>query len=163
MRRPVLPGDFRGVLRNHGLARRLLSSAMAMNRSVPLSHVDTALLERSGEVQVVGSSIDDFAFADTVLVQGAPLEVMPASHRSPPSERAPFSQRAGAPFREAWEEANQLWSATAETDRRAPVGRRLRTFFSFFEWQRDDVLRATWIALAMLVLIATVTAVALTR
>lgn len=136
-----------------------------MNRPVPLSHVDPARMERSGEVQVVGGSIDDFAFADTVLVQGAALEVMPASHRSPPpaSERAPFSQRAGAPFREAWEEANQLWSATAESDRTAPVGRRLRTFFSFFEWQRDDVLRATWIALAMLVVIATVTTVALSR
>lgn len=151
-------------MRNHALACRLLRSVVAMNRPVPLSHVGPALMERSGEVQVVGGSVDDFAFADTVLVQGAALDMMPASHRSPPSsERAPFSQRAGAPFREAWEEANQLWSATAESDQQAPVGRRLRTFFSFFEWQRDDVLRATWIAIAMLVLIATVTAVALTR
>lgn len=75
-------------------------------------------------------------------------------------------------------EMTELWSATAclehvhdgqgaivhEDDplaRAATVGRRLRRFFSFFEWDRADVLRAAWIGLLVFVLVATAGAFAL--
>jgi hypothetical protein len=75
-------------------------------------------------------------------------------------------------------EMNELWSATAclehvhdgaglvvqEEDpflRAATVGRRVRTFFSFFEWDRADLLRAAWIGVAVFVLAATAGALAL--
>ena len=75
-------------------------------------------------------------------------------------------------------EMNALWSATAclehvhdghgaivrEEDpfaRAATVGRRVRTFFSFFEWDRADLLRAAWIGLVVVVAAATVGAFAL--
>lgn len=70
-------------------------------------------------------------------------------------------------------EMNELWSATAclehvhdgqgavvyEEDpflRAATVGRRVRTLFSFFEWDRADLLRAAWIGLVVFVLAAMV-------
>ena len=78
-------------------------------------------------------------------------------------------------------EMTELWSATACLEHAHPrhdgvgaivheddpfsraktVGRRVRTFFSFFEWDRADVLRATWIGLLVFVLVATVGAFAL--
>ncbi|MBN9168183.1 MAG: hypothetical protein BGO98_39095 [Myxococcales bacterium 68-20] len=75
-------------------------------------------------------------------------------------------------------EMNALWSATAclehvhdgqgaivhEEDplaRAATVGRRVRTFFSFFEWDRADLLRAAWIGLVVFVIAATAGAFAL--
>ena len=76
-------------------------------------------------------------------------------------------------------EMNELWSATAfehvqegqsalvhEEDplaRARAVGRRVRTFFSFFEWDRADLLRAAWMGLLVFVLVATVGAFALQR
>lgn len=172
------------------MACSLLDGLIAMPRRPPAPHAAAPVLERSGEVSLVSGeiSLEDFAFADTVMVPDLPLDVMPASHRNPelPYEmyaeppppvslrRAQAKADLGAHLRLAWarmedgvkssrEEMNLLWDATAETDARAPVGRRLRTFFSFFEWQRDDVLRAAWIGFAMLVVLATLAAVALTR
>jgi hypothetical protein len=76
------------------------------------------------------------------------------------------------------EELNQLWTATACLEeihdgngvvirdedpfvRAATVGRRVRRLFSFFEWDRADLLRAAWIGLAVFVLVATVGAICL--
>lgn len=78
-------------------------------------------------------------------------------------------------LRASREEMNALWSATAEDPRYAAtaaydedplaraalVGRRVRTFFSFFEWDRADLLRAAWIGLVVFVLVATAGAFAL--
>lgn len=75
-------------------------------------------------------------------------------------------------------EMTELWGATACLEhvhdgqgaivrdedpiaRAATVGRRVRRFFSFFEWDRADVLRAAWIGLLVFVLVATVGAFAL--
>jgi len=60
-------------------------------------------------------------------------------------------------------EMSLLWSATAslEEGRAVTVGRRLQMLFSFFEWDRADVLRAAWIGLAVFVLAATVGAIML--
>lgn len=75
-------------------------------------------------------------------------------------------------------EMNALWSATACLEhvhdgqgaivyeeaplaRAATVGRRVRTFFSFFEWDRGDLLRAAWIGLVVFVIAATAGAFAL--
>ena len=75
-------------------------------------------------------------------------------------------------------EMNELWSATASLEhlhdgqgaivyeedpltRARTVGRRVRTFFSFFEWDRADLLRAAWIGLLVFMLVATVGAFAL--
>jgi len=170
------------------MACSLLVGSIAMPRRQLAPHAVAPLLERSGEVSLVSGevSLEDFAFADTV--PDLPLDVMPASCGDPElpygmdeAPTPPMSFRRvqakadlGAHLRLAWarvehgvkssrEEMTLLWDATAETDARAPVGRRLRTFFSFFEWQRDDVLRAAWIGFAMLVVIATLAAVALTR
>ena len=63
-------------------------------------------------------------------------------------------------------EMTELWSATAcleHDEAPATVGRRVRTFISFFEWDRADLLRAAWIALVVFVLVATVGAFALQR
>lgn len=70
------------------------------------------------------------------------------------------------------EEMRLLWSATAEAEphslgsypeqalaRATTIGRRVRTMFSFFEWDRADILRATWIGLAVFVLAATLGAI----
>ena len=173
------------------MACSLLQGSIAMPRRQLAPHAAAPVLERSGEISLVSGeiSLEDFAFADTVMVPDLPLDVMPAGcseaeppyavHEEPPPPPASFrraqaSADLGEHLRLAWarmehgvkssrEEMNLLWDATAETDARAPVGRRLRTFFSFFEWQRDDVLRAAWIGFAMLVLLATLAAVALTR
>ncbi|MBX3200975.1 MAG: hypothetical protein KF850_38355 [Labilithrix sp.] len=70
------------------------------------------------------------------------------------------------------DEMNELWSATAEDPRiaradddplarAALVGRRMRTFFSFFEWDRADLLRAAWIGLVVFFVVATAGAFAL--
>lgn len=94
-----------------------------------------------------------------------------------------------APVRLAWrrlhqdvhasrEELRELWSATAcleETDddrsgvareadpfvRAAIVGRRVRAFWSLFEWDRADLIRAGWIGLLVFVLAATAGALVL--
>ena len=75
-------------------------------------------------------------------------------------------------------EMTELWSATASLEhvedgrgaavyeeaplaRAATMGRRVRAFFSFFEWDRADLLRAAWIGLLVFVLVATVGAFAL--
>jgi len=77
-------------------------------------------------------------------------------------------------------EMKDLWSATASLEhaqgaqgaivhdedplaRAAIVGRRVRTFLSFFEWDRADLLRAAWIGLVVFVVVATVGAFALQR
>lgn len=71
------------------------------------------------------------------------------------------------------EEMTLLWSATASLEqthdgqgavihendpflRAATVGRRVRTLWSFFEWDRTDLVRAAWIGLLVFVLAATV-------
>lgn len=67
-------------------------------------------------------------------------------------------------------EIHRLWRATATVDesqtpfaRPATIGRRLRTLFSFFEWDRGDVLRAAWIGLAVVAFAATAGAIVLQR
>ena len=109
------------------------STAMARHQLAPY-------LEQSGEVSLVSGevSLEDFAFADTVAVQDLPTEATPVSYRDP--------------------------YPTILDDVRLPARPgSLRAWLAFYEWQREDVLRAAWIGLAMLVLIATVSAVALTR
>lgn len=74
-------------------------------------------------------------------------------------------------LRASRDEMNELWSATAEDPRiardddplarAALVGRRMRTLFSFFEWDRADLLRAAWIGLVVFFLVATAGALAL--
>jgi hypothetical protein len=71
------------------------------------------------------------------------------------------------------EEMALLWSATGNLEhvhdgqgaivyeedplaRAATVGRRVRTLWSFFEWDRADLVRAAWIGLLVFVLAATV-------
>jgi hypothetical protein len=74
---------------------------------------------------------------------------------------------AWARFRHDVEDMHQLWDATASPDRvqdhsmATPSGfaRRVRTLFSFFEWDRADLLRAAWIGLAVLVFVATLGAI----
>jgi hypothetical protein len=75
-------------------------------------------------------------------------------------------------------EMNALWSATACLEhshdgrgaiiyeeaplaRAAIVGRRVRAFFSFFEWDRADLLRAAWLGFFVFVVAATAGAFAL--
>lgn len=75
-------------------------------------------------------------------------------------------------------EMSLLWSATASLEeshdgsgavvyeddpflRAATLSRRVRRLFSFFEWDRADVLRAAWIGLAVFVLAATIGAIVL--
>jgi hypothetical protein len=75
-------------------------------------------------------------------------------------------------------EMSLLWSATASLEeshdgsgavvydedpflRAATISRRVRRLFSFFEWDRADVLRAAWIGLAVFVLAATIGAIVL--
>jgi hypothetical protein len=76
-------------------------------------------------------------------------------------------------MKESRNEMRELWSATADLDelvpherayvqqedplvRAATIGRRLRALFSFFEWDRADLLRAAWIGLAVFFLAATI-------
>lgn len=120
--------------------------------------------------------------ASGILVAGQPLAVpltyMPqdvpvvAAPPAGPWERLRHGALA------AWEELKQLWSATACLEevhdangavirdpdpfvRAATVGRRVRRLFSFFEWDRADVLRAAWIGLAVFVLATTIGAICL--
>jgi hypothetical protein len=112
--------------------------------------------------------------------------VMPVAypHRiSAPRPELPMTARARmawAQMREGMrassEELHALWTATASVEqdqhrpiarhndtlaRAATVGRRVRTFFSFFEWDRADVFRAAWLGFFVFVLAATVGAFAL--
>lgn len=56
-------------------------------------------------------------------------------------------------------EMKELWHAThapeavEEPDPVVRLARRLRTFWSFFEWEKDDVVRAAWIGLAVFVIV----------
>jgi hypothetical protein len=58
-------------------------------------------------------------------------------------------------------EIKELWSATEtsdaamsgdEKDPLVRLARRVRTFWGFFEWDKDDVARAAWIGLAVFVI-----------
>jgi hypothetical protein len=73
-------------------------------------------------------------------------------------------------------EMKVLWTATedASDPRLAPSEEdpfvrlaghlsRMRTLWSFFEWDREDVMRAAWIGVAVFVVVATVGAFALQR
>lgn len=73
-------------------------------------------------------------------------------------------------------EMKELWSATYDDAEAARLAneedpfvrlagklRRLRTMFSFFEWDRADLMRAAWIGLAVLVVVVAVGAFALHR
>lgn len=89
------------------------------------------------------------------------------SSRPPPdaglvtSVRGAF-QRAKHTIDSSRGEMKELWSATETTDPAQtgddndPVvrlARRVRTFWSFFEWDKDDVARAAWIGLAVFVIV----------
>jgi hypothetical protein len=59
-------------------------------------------------------------------------------------------------------EMKELWSATEtsdhamngdEKDPLVRLARRVRTFWGFFEWDKDDVARAAWIGLAVFVIV----------
>ena len=94
-----------------------------------------------------GRAAPDLAFADTVFVDD--LEVPPASGviiddvtvDAPPGEAdlSPTSVRL-------------LWDATAE---QGSFGRRVQAMASCYAWDRADVLRGAWMALAVLVIVAT--------
>jgi hypothetical protein len=118
--------------------------------------------------------------ASSLIVAGEPV-VVPLTYVETPVVMAPPTGpwgrlRHGA--RAAWEELKQLWNATACLEevhdangavirdpdpfvRAATVGRRVRRLFSFFEWDRADVLRAAWIGLAVFVLATTIGAICL--
>jgi hypothetical protein len=105
-------------------------------------------------------------------VGAAALRVGPPTPRPRPHPIAP------GPWARMRAEMRDLWSATASLEeshdaqgsivyhgdpfvRAATVGRRVRTFFTFFEWDRADLLRAAWIGLAVFVVVATIGAVVL--
>ena len=115
------------------VACSLLRAHVAMRRPGEAEQLRDAF---TGEVAVVSgeyaATLDDFAFADTVMVPDLPL---PPSHREPPAP--PVSQRRA-----------QVRSAITFLD---------------FEWQRDDVLRATLLGIALLVLFSTAAAIAAYR
>ncbi len=131
------------------------------------------------------ATVIDFAFADTVVaadlddLDEAPLgqivvndetghahQLVPAAY--PPA--SPSDPGVTTRVRFAWarvrhdvKDMHELWDATAN-DRIAhhgmvDVGRRVRTLVSFFEWDRADLLRAAWIGLAVLVFVATLSAI----
>ncbi|MBX3204193.1 MAG: hypothetical protein KF764_03940 [Labilithrix sp.] len=135
---------------------------------------------------VVAADLDEIVPPSGVLVSDDTGQCLltPVAYAPPIVETNPdFATR----LRVAWarmrygmkasrDEMNELWSATAvherdaagalvrEEDplaRAAVVGRRVRTFFSFFEWDRADMLRAAWIGLVVFVLVATAGAFAL--
>jgi hypothetical protein len=99
---------------------------------------------------------------------------MPLSEEDDPSLWA----RMRTNMKATQQEMSLLWSATASLEeshdgsgavvydedpflRAATLSRRVRRLFSFFEWDRADVLRAAWIGLAVFVLAATIGAIVL--
>ena len=124
------------------MAWSLLHAFVAMPRRLLALPAEALFREGSGEVSLVSGeiSLEDFAFADTVMVPDLPLEAMPASYRA----------------------AHPTYITFEEEQATTPPAS-FRSLLATYEWQREDVLRAAWIGLATLVLIATVAAVALTR
>lgn len=97
---------------------------------------------------------------------GGPHELGPQGHDAGlvTSVRGAF-QRTKHTIDSSRAEMKELWSAT--DDRADPtmavkedddpvvrLARRIKTFWSFFEWDRDDVMRATWIGIAVFALAA---------
>lgn len=65
-------------------------------------------------------------------------------------------QRAKHTINSSRGEMQELWSATGASDEKDPLvrlARRVKTFWGFFEWDKDDVARAAWIGLAVFVIV----------
>lgn len=65
-------------------------------------------------------------------------------------------QRAKHTINSSRGEMQELWSATEVSDEKDPLvrlARRVKTFWGFFEWDKDDVARAAWIGLAVFVIV----------
>ncbi len=118
----------------------------------------------------------DFAFADTVhMNELIDEELPPASgpmivkdstgHRRmnplafpPPTPREPreagVTMRAKHALDESVHEMKELWASTDGED--MGVVERLRTVWSFWEWDRTDMLRAAIIGIAVFLAVATI-------
>jgi len=90
-----------------------------------------------------------------------PAHLMGADPGLVTSVRGAF-QRAKYTIDSSRGEMKELWSATETgdpamtSDEKDPIvrlARRVRTFWSFFEWDKDDVARAAWIGLAVFVIV----------
>lgn len=127
-------------------------------------------------------ALGDIPPASGVIVAGPPV-VVPLTYV--PQEAAVVKTPPAGPWGRvrhgalaACNELKQLWNATAWLEemhdahgavirdpdpfvRAATVGRRVRRLLSFFEWDQADVLRATWIGLAVFVLATTIGAISL--
>lgn len=124
------------------------------------------------------ASDPDLAFADTVIAADLDEAIPPsglvvsdesgrAQHLLPfhyPTPTAPTDVTSGSAWarlhsrlKSSRDEMFQLWRATAYVDDEGEgFGRRVRTFWSFFEWERADLIRAAWIGLAVFALAATI-------
>jgi hypothetical protein len=131
---------------------------------------------------VVALDLDESIPPSGIVVSdstGSSRCLVPVSYHLPAAlEDASFWARIRRGLNASRAEMKVLWTATASLEethdrsgtviyhedpfvRAATVGRRVRTLFSFFEWDRSDLLRATWIGLAVFVLVATVGAIVL--
>jgi hypothetical protein len=90
-----------------------------------------------------------------------PISQPPLSARSypPPSFEPGIAgalQRAKHTINSSRGEMQELWSATDASEEKDPLvrlARRVKTFWGFFEWDKDDVARAAWIGLAVFVIV----------
>jgi hypothetical protein len=141
---------------------------------------DGALLAMAGVVMashrpaMAVAPPDDLAFADTMVVSDLGLEEPPppsgivvsdargATHHLVPVP-FPVPVHARRPVPATLEDVRALWQATSDRHV-APRGlalvadwfRRVTALLFSFEWDRADLLRAAWIAVAVFVLVATV-------
>jgi hypothetical protein len=134
----------------------------------------------------IDEPVVDFAFADTVVAADLdnldesvpPSQILVNDETGHAHHLVPIAYPPASPadpgvttrMRFAWarvrhdvKDMHQLWDATA-SDRVADqgmvdMGRRVRALVSFFEWDRADLLRAAWIGLAVLVFVATFSAI----
>jgi hypothetical protein len=131
----------------------------------------------SDEHQVMSLSYplpDEASEASYAIVNGMPLMNVPMPMAAPaPATHLTWVDRLAAWMARSREEITLLWNATGSLEhvhdgagavvydedplrRAATVGRRVRTLWSFFEWDRTDLVRAAWIGLLVFVLAATV-------
>lgn len=130
----------------------------------------------------------DMAFADTVVLKGSLEEPIPPSGPAivtNPHMMRPFGpactagvesssgigERTVAAFRSARDEMRDLWAGTGEALGPVPptlppvigFARRMRVLWSFWEWDRKDLVRAGAIGLAVFFTVIAVVAVGLAR
>lgn len=126
----------------------------------------------------------DFAFADTVVARHESEECLLYTN-----EQVPFESSHEPPASNAWlrvwlyvrasrEELRQLWRATAleeyvgedppasrmrSISRATRVGRRIRRFIGFFEWNSGDLVRAACLGVIVFIVAATLGTFALQK